>query len=1853
MNFGVSSSTYTPNPEAMAAYRRSLSMAENVSSQPFKPYEGQMVAGFSPDQMRAFQATREMQNMAAPYYAAGTAALGQALDYSDPRNFNARTLQQYQNPYQQQVVDATMANLAQLNAQQEQQGRTAAAQRGTFGGSGEFQGRAEIARQQALANAQTLAGLQQSGYQQAVGQYNQQQQQAIQTAQNAAYGLGQIGSGAQNAAMQSIQALLGTGGAQQQMAQQQLTGAYQQWLQAQAYPYQQAAFYSGIASGIAPNMGGTTNTTSFGMGNQQQQQPSGGGGGAGMGMSVLSMLPSLFGMSDEDDKTDIKYLGKDESGEKLYAYRYKGDPKSYPKVVGPMAQDIEERDPDRVSEVGGHKIVEGLGRLAPSEREHFADGGAGTGAAGLGALGAQAGGTGAQAQQSIYDAPQAPSTGVPPAQAAGASSSMDPNVASFIQGVFDPQTADRMARAKWVNQPVEADQDGGDNYPYNPLPGFPRADGGRAEYAGGGGMGIGSFFDIIKQTGPAGPFAMAPDNVAGAAQEIGIGKIIPQAQDKAKGITGEAAASGLKSVMKDAPSGGGGGGGGGGGAPKMPSMKPHKSGETPAQPSQDAATQTPQDAGAAHTPVDSGAAHTPVDSGAAHTPVEPGVAAAAPMTEIAPAPVDVAPPPMDFAAAAPPLPEIPLLGMFGGMRDGGRVHKDGGGAAAGGGGMGTLAAPADAALGPDGGFGALGVPGTGIGDIVLGGAPSISDSLGFGNIAKTQNPLTGEAFLKQMDVNRFKNSAGPQLSPVEQGMPEMPKPEFYQQPRTDLPGKLMTETYGEQNYNPVFDFMAMAGMGGKGGAGKMGAMGLAGSMQQQQAAAEARGKQAELKAQRESMLKDPANFPVQGYFSKIGDNRLNEATGLYNMDYTGAYRGYPFKDGGRVPLAKGGGPTSEMIETFSEIEKRHNLPAGYLVKMAEIESRFGHAPDRPKSQYKGMFQMGRQERAATGVKDPSDWRQSAEGAAKLSESNAKILEKALGRAPTGRELYLAHQQGASGASALLRHPELPADQALRLARVPDATHHVTANPYPGMGRGMPTAGQFSQGWESRFDRAAPGVTQYASAPSSAGVVAQDQPTRRLPMMAPEGTKWSEKSELIDTKSGSPIKDIAKWKPEAAPAAARPLPAGSVLNRINPADPSGPLLGTPAPGVQPPAMPTPQRVAEAAPPTPAPRRGFSLSDLNPISSAQASEAAPQHQHEGFGSVAERMRGLSGTYGPGITEQQSTLTDFGNMNPDRAMLADTPYAQTMVGAPLTPYSEQPEPAAPPPVAEATPEAAAPAEASGQKYWGDWRDVEPFKSDPIGGFIDTLTGETPHAAHPGTLESAAPFDLGAVASDTGGGGGGFDLGSILPEFARGGVARKGYAAAGSVPDDMDPLSLLGEGLGSLGEGVSHAIGSVGEGLGSLFQGSPSASEPVASASAPQGGGGRGLTWSPFQSGLLAAGLATMASQNPNTLGAIGEGGLRGLQVYEAAAETEREREQLENQKRVERQQELDFQRQMAGRPKAEEISEEEISTPKGSAEEVTVRTPRAAETETVSTRAPAPASARAGVLEPETIDIEADPTIRRLSEEYSRIASIPAPKNLLPVKNAQISNLKFQIEERRRQLESSVKARKAQLAAEQNTPEAKARAKQIETEQEALSKESIAMEQAARQADQRISTLNRMKDAVQSGKFSTGLGAETKLAAQKAIQSVSPSLVDEDAIALAEQFEKDALQAVTDATGGKLGAGVSDSDVRFLTRQQAGLGTSKAGNIRTLDAAIKVEQRKKDIAEFQRKYRDEHGGILDQGFYRALSEWAEKNPMFPTKETKGGEKSSGRTVTRRGKTKDGKSVVQYSDGTIEYAQ
>jgi hypothetical protein len=95
----------------------------------------------------------------------------------------------------------------------------------------------------------------------------------------------------------------------------------------------------------------------------------------GFGTSILgaktagggSIAASLLGISsDEDEKTNIKKLGKDpETGLEIYAYDYKSDVEAArrngsqmpPKRTGPMAQDIERARPGSTREVGGSRIV--------------------------------------------------------------------------------------------------------------------------------------------------------------------------------------------------------------------------------------------------------------------------------------------------------------------------------------------------------------------------------------------------------------------------------------------------------------------------------------------------------------------------------------------------------------------------------------------------------------------------------------------------------------------------------------------------------------------------------------------------------------------------------------------------------------------------------------------------------------------------------------------------------------------------------------------------------------------------------------------------------------------------------------------------------------------------------------------------------------------------------------------------------------------------------------------------------------------------------------------------------------------------------------------------------------------------------------------------------------------------------------------------------------------------------------------------------------------------------------------------------------------------------------------------------
>jgi hypothetical protein len=192
------------------------------------------------------------------------------------------------------------------------------------------------------------------------------------------------------------------------------------------------------------------------------------------------------------------------------------------------------------------------------------------------------------------------------------------------------------------------------------------------------------------------------------------------------------------------------------------------------------------------------------------------------------------------------------------------------------------------------------------------------------------------------------------------------------------------------------------------------------------------------------------------------------------------------------------------------------------------------------------------------------------------------------------------------------------------------------------------------------------------------------------------------------------------------------------------------------------------------------------------------------------------------------------------------------------------------------KAAPKRAAPRSAgkaapqSNEKYWGDWRDTDPFASDPIGNFIDSITGQQKRAAKPGRANVNRPSDLGSLFSD-------------------GGMVRKHYEDGGA-EDRIPIVSDIGDALGGLFQGGEQPV---------VAKDKAPAEEPAQSS---QGLGGLNdffQRWStnPLSQLLFASGAATMGSPSTNPWQATGEGFSRGLEYMQAAqANQERLREKEE---------------------------------------------------------------------------------------------------------------------------------------------------------------------------------------------------------------------------------------------------------------------------------------------------------------------------------------------------------------------
>lgn len=262
------------------------------------------IGGYMPALSQGFQATQggigaasqalgiiPAALSAAQPYQTGAAAMG----YGATQGYNPSAgYQGYMNPYMDEVVRQSEADIARQGEMQAKGLRSQAVGQGAFGGSRQAVAERELGRNIAEQQARTSSGLRAQGFEQAQAQaqqaFEQQQQRQGQFAQvlgnlGTAYGqLGLQGAGTAGSLSQGLGALgtqmsglgelgqqlnirdVGTlmdiGTVQQQQAQAGLDALRQNQYQRTMAPYQQLGFFSDIYQGMP--VGQTTSTTAPG-----------------------------------------------------------------------------------------------------------------------------------------------------------------------------------------------------------------------------------------------------------------------------------------------------------------------------------------------------------------------------------------------------------------------------------------------------------------------------------------------------------------------------------------------------------------------------------------------------------------------------------------------------------------------------------------------------------------------------------------------------------------------------------------------------------------------------------------------------------------------------------------------------------------------------------------------------------------------------------------------------------------------------------------------------------------------------------------------------------------------------------------------------------------------------------------------------------------------------------------------------------------------------------------------------------------------------------------------------------------------------------------------------------------------------------------------------------------------------------------------------------------------------------------------------------------------------------------------------------------------------------------------------
>ena len=256
MSKGTSTSTTEINPELLAMYKTVFSGAESAAGLPFEPYTAPQVAGFNPDDIASFDATRGQFADAMSYNPRGMLS-----SYGD----EALDISAYQNPYETDVINRSIQDLDRARQIQIVDSQDRAVGAGAFGGSRSAILEKDADRGYYDAVGRTVADLRKSGFDTAtqLGLEDRQYRTSIQ-------------SGLLDDQYRTLGLLGGIGGAQRGMQQQNLDANYNEFLRSIGYPDVQL---DRLKSGVSFLPSAT---------NQTDNQKTGAG-------DILSALSGLFG----------------------------------------------------------------------------------------------------------------------------------------------------------------------------------------------------------------------------------------------------------------------------------------------------------------------------------------------------------------------------------------------------------------------------------------------------------------------------------------------------------------------------------------------------------------------------------------------------------------------------------------------------------------------------------------------------------------------------------------------------------------------------------------------------------------------------------------------------------------------------------------------------------------------------------------------------------------------------------------------------------------------------------------------------------------------------------------------------------------------------------------------------------------------------------------------------------------------------------------------------------------------------------------------------------------------------------------------------------------------------------------------------------------------------------------------------------------------------------------------------------------------------------------------------------------------------------------------------------------------